>query len=150
MPPVVVLRDKPALTPIIALPVLATLTSLILFLLVAQLIQRLPLLLSATRLLFFLVVAITFLRAALDLVTREFSHYALTQTHLLGRYDLLHRDEFDIPLTNIQDITIKQPLAGMLLDYGTLRVTTAGSSFKLYYLPHPRKWRQEIDSRRRP
>ncbi len=145
----IVLRDKPALTPIIAIPILATLTSLILFLLVAQLIQRIPLLLSVTGLLFFLIVALTFLRAAVVLVTREFSHYALTQTHLLGRYGLLHRDEFDIPLANIQDITIKQPLVGMLLDYGTLRVTTAGSSFKLYYLPHPRRWREEIESRRR-
>jgi membrane protein YdbS with pleckstrin-like domain len=73
--------------------------------------------------------------------------YVLTDTRLLVFRGLFAHSTMAVPVSRIQDVRVRQPFVGRLLDYGLLLVETAGTFGQtvLRYVPDPDGWALDID-----
>jgi len=118
------------------------------FLYIASTIKDFPILntLSIGIAILFLIATIS--RLLLDLADRQSTLYTLTDTHLIKQTGIFNRDQTKIPLSKILGVKIQWALAGQILDYGNVIVLTAARTpIKLYDIPHPRTWEEEIQRR---
>ncbi|MCD6450107.1 MAG: PH domain-containing protein [Thermotogaceae bacterium] len=56
------------------------------------------------------------------------SEYTITNKRIVSRYGIFSRKLAETTLDRITDISLRQGLLGMLLNYGTVKVNTAGST----------------------
>jgi len=147
MPSNVILRGKPSAIPIIAEWVILDVFFLIMGLIVLQFLKGISILYAGWIGFILLMLLLITFRAIIDLIVREFHTVALTDTHLIRERGIFDRDRDNIPLERVQSAHVQYALAGQLLDYGNLIITTAGSAIKIRNLPNPKKWEQEILNR---
>jgi membrane protein YdbS with pleckstrin-like domain len=87
---------------------------------------------------------VSVLRILFDLFEKERSLYVLMDQYLTFRRGILRRTNV-IPIQRLQQILVRKPLLGHILDYGTRVVRAAGFSYaKVVRVPHPEKWQQAI------
>jgi uncharacterized membrane protein YdbT with pleckstrin-like domain len=55
-------------------------------------------------------------------------YVALTEKSIVRRWGVVQRFERTVPLHRVQDVSIRQGILGRLLNYGELRIETAGGS----------------------
>ncbi len=145
----VVLRGKPSVVPIIAEWIILGAFFLIIDLVLLPFFKGISILYAGWIALTMLMFLLITLRAIIDLIAREFHTITLTETHLIREHGLFDRNHDMIPLEKVQTAHVRYPLAGQILDYGNLIVSTAGFSVKFRNLPHPQKWESEILRRMR-
>lgn len=75
------------------------------------------------------------------------SSLTLTDQRVILSMGFLSRESRVIPLNKIQDMVVKQTVAGRLFDYGTIEVDAAGKGVEvLGFLQHPSEFRNEVFS----
>ena len=139
-----ILRDKPSLVPILVYwPATAIVFACPLVLLVL-LLKDAGVFLGIYGIIFVLVLMGVIARMAIDIVAREFNILTLTETALVRERGILNRNYDRIPLEKVQTAHIRYPLAGQILDYGNITITTAGGRIYFPSLPRPKTWEKEI------
>ena len=84
------------------------------------------------------------LRIVIDLVERELSLYTLTERYLTTRRGFAQRTN-TIPVEHIQQILVRKPIVGQIMNYGSLIIKAPGFSFlKIDRVPNPEKWQKAI------
>lgn len=97
----------------------------------------------------FLVIAlgslfVSALRIFIDLIERELSLYTLTDQVLITRRGFTQRTN-TIPVEHIQQILVRKPIVGQIMNYGSLIIKAPGFSFvKIDRVPNPEKWQEAI------
>jgi membrane protein YdbS with pleckstrin-like domain len=140
----VILQAKPSAIPIILEPILIGLVILITFgglglaFRDVQIISLLFIILTVGT------ITMLILKAILLLISREFSLYTLTETHLFVKRGILERDSDATPINQITDVEVKETVLTRFFNYGNLRIFTAGRLRTLRNLPRPEIWQREI------
>ncbi len=143
----VILRAKPSLAPTLFYWPSTVIAFACPLVIVIWLLQKIPILVTLFVAVIFFVLAAAVIRIAIEIVSREFTSYTLTDTHLIVQSGIFTRRDSTIPLDRVQSAHVRKALLGQLLHYGTLVVTTAGSGTRLVWLPEPERWEEEIMSR---
>lgn len=88
--------------------------------------------------LFSLVFAILFLISLIYSIGKTIeictTELAVTNKKLVGKLGVITTKAMDAPLNKIQNISVSSGLAGKLLGYGTIQVSTAAGVFKFKYI----------------
>jgi uncharacterized membrane protein YdbT with pleckstrin-like domain len=85
------------------------------------------------------------LHAASAIIQRQCTWYEITATQLRTRRGILTKIERTIPLVAIQSTTIKWPLVGRLLNYGTIRIELIGNYPSILFLiDNPTTWQHAL------
>jgi membrane protein YdbS with pleckstrin-like domain len=83
--------------------------------------------------------------AVSDMIRRQCTWYEITPTHLHTRRGILTKDERTIPLAAIQSTSIRWPLVGRLLNYGSIRIEPMGNyPSVLFLIDNPRAWQNAL------
>jgi membrane protein YdbS with pleckstrin-like domain len=140
----ILLQDKPSAAEIPVYWCMMGLGMTICFLLLAQFVDSVPFLRSLFLLFIFLTLALSGLRIVIDLAERQVSLYTLTDECLSVRRGFNQRIN-TIPIEHVQQIMVRKPILGLILNYGTLVVKGPGFSFaKIDRVPSPDKWQSTI------
>lgn len=92
----------------------------------------------------FLLGFISFLGAIASYLTTEF---ALTDKRVIAKTGVAQRRSLELLLPKIESISITQPLAGRLLDYGTIVVTgTGGTKERFNNVAAPLELRNKVNA----
>jgi len=140
----IVLQTKQSATPIILEPILIGFIILITFGGIAIAFRNIPILSAMFIILTIGTITILTLKAILLLISREFSLYTLTETHLFIKRGILERDSDATPINKITDVEVKETFLTQFFNYGTLRVFTAGRPRTIPNVPKPKVWQREI------
>lgn len=140
----VILSGKPALAPILVIwPTTAFVFALIFYFMAAAF--KSPFITTIYTVVALLFIAACVFRLLVDLWERETTLYTLTTRDVIKEWGILHRDEKTIPLENVQVVTVRQPLVGRWLDYGTVVVQAASfGAMRLVSVPRPLEWKRTI------
>lgn len=142
-----VLRAKPSLVPtLVYWPLMVVAFACPIGILI-WLVQRTQIVVVMFVAIFVFMLVVGVVRIALELVSREFTSYTLTNSHLIVQRGIFTRRDTTVPLNRVQSAHVRRALFGQLLHYGNLVVPTAGSSVVLRWLPDPEVWQQEIMKR---
>ena len=83
---------------------------------------------------------------AMTWVTYHFSSLTIKQKQVILRSGMLVRQTFDIPMSKIESIDIRQSILGSLLHYGSVIITgTGGTKHVIDYLDNPLTCRRYIE-----
>lgn len=75
--------------------------------------------------------------------------YVLTDEELEVKYDLFRKMSQRLPLTQVQNVTVRQSLWGRIVGYGDVIVQTAGATTPapIRYVADPESWANDIHQR---
>jgi len=140
----IILQDKPSAAEILIYWILIGLILAITFLGLSFVVSGITLI--QNMMLFFAIAGVLLcaIRILVDLIEREISLYTLTDQVLTTRRGFTQRIN-TIPVEHIQQILVRKPLMGQLMNYGSLIVKAPGYSFaKIDRVPNPEKWQNVI------
>jgi len=140
----IILQTKQSATPIILEPILIGIVVLVTFGGIAIAFRSIPILSALFALLTIGTITTLALKAIFLLISREFSLYTLTETHLFIKRGILDRDSDATPINRITDVEVKETFLTRFFNYGTLRIFTAGRPRTIPNMPNPEIWQKEI------
>lgn len=84
-------------------------------------------------------------KTLLDVVS---TRYLVTNRRIVAQHGWLDTVVCDMAINRYETVTVHKPLLGRLLGYGDILLFSAGAQVFLNDVPHPERFRQEIDALR--
>ena len=81
-----------------------------------------------------------------DVITFDTTRLKITNKRITGKRGLINTNQLDSPLNKISGVQVEQGLLGHLFNYGTIKVTTASTSFKYDYIDKPNEFREALNN----
>lgn len=140
----VILQDKPALAPALALipAVIIGFSCPLTFM--VPLLQSTSFFLAVYGMIAISTIVLAIIKTTIQLIRREFSTFTLTDKRIITEEGILNRDKNSITLDKVKSTSIQYPLAGQILNYGNVIVRTWTNSVRLFDVPNPKNWEREI------
>lgn len=88
--------------------------------------------------------ALEFLKLLVRFATRRLT---LTNKRIVIKYGLISRNTFEVLLTKVEGIGIKQPLLGRVVGFGTITVTGTGGAHQMFWgMRDPEEFRKRVQA----
>lgn len=95
---------------------------------------------------FAMMILIGFYWAIRDVISFFTTKITITNKRVMGSTGLFNVNRLDSPLNKINGVQVKQGIFGQILNYGTVRITTASTFFDYHFIYNPNEFKTILNN----
>lgn len=95
---------------------------------------------------FAMMILIGFYWAIRDVISFFTTKITITNKRVMGSTGLFNVNRLDSPLNKINGVQVKQGIFGQILNYGTVRITTASTFFDYPFIYNPNEFKTILNN----